>query len=99
MALTTQQAFDRAIEHHQAGRLHEAEVLYRQILEADPAHANALHLLGLIAHQIGRHPDALELIDRAISIHPEAASLHANRAVVLAALGRTDDALAAFMRA
>jgi hypothetical protein len=37
-----------AIKHHQAGSLPQAEKIYRQILEANPSHPDALHLLGAI---------------------------------------------------
>ena len=40
-----------ALEHHQAGRLGEAAALYQQILTATPEHADALHLMGVIANQ------------------------------------------------
>src|ERR1700733_6783523 len=41
------------VHQHQAGNLPQAEQLYQQILERDPRHADALHLLGVIAHQRG----------------------------------------------
>src|SRR5260370_41942201 len=71
--MTIKQAFELAAEHHQAGRLREAELLYRQILAQQPNHAETLHLLGVLAHQIGRNVDAVELIKRAIAINPNAA--------------------------
>jgi predicted O-linked N-acetylglucosamine transferase (SPINDLY family) len=61
-----------AVEHHTADRLDEAETLYRQILAADPGHADALHLLGLIAHQFGQYHTASELIMAAIERKPQA---------------------------
>jgi len=48
-----------AIEHHQQGRLDEAEVLYRQILDADPNHADANHMLGVAACQRGALVDVV----------------------------------------
>ncbi len=65
--ITIQQAFELAIQHQQAGRLQEAETLYRQILAVEPRHADSLHLLGLIAHQVGRNDVAADLITQAIS--------------------------------
>ncbi|MEM5384674.1 tetratricopeptide repeat protein [Paraburkholderia phymatum] len=62
----------RAVEHHQADRLDEAETLYREILASDPQHADALHLLGLIAHQFGQYSQASELIMAAIASKPHA---------------------------
>ena len=45
--LRLQQAFELAVRHHQAGRLREAEGIYRQVLRHQPGHADALHLLGV----------------------------------------------------
>jgi prepilin-type N-terminal cleavage/methylation domain-containing protein len=63
----TRQTLDRALGLHRAGRLDEAEVLYRQILAREPEHAESLHLLGVIAHQGGHHEAAVDLIGRAIA--------------------------------
>ena len=59
-----------AIGQHQCGRLTLAKTLYQQILQADPAHADALHLLGLIEHQQGNSARAIELIGQAIQARP-----------------------------
>jgi protein O-GlcNAc transferase len=59
--------FGDAVRHHQAGRLNEAERLYREVLQADPRHADALHFLGVLAHQAGRNDVAVDLIDKAIA--------------------------------
>ena len=47
------QLLDRARAHHQEGDFELAETLYRQILETDPHHPEALHSIGVIAHQAG----------------------------------------------
>ena len=60
--LSLNQAYDLAMLHHQAGRLVEAEQIYRQILAVQPNHADSLHYLGVIAHQAGRHDIAADLI-------------------------------------
>ena len=52
--VTIQQAFDLALQHLGAGRLAEAEAIYRQILAQEPNHAGSLHNLGVIANQTGR---------------------------------------------
>ena len=49
-------------------RLTEAEACYRRVLAAHPDHADALHLLGVIAHQVGRRDLAVELIGQAINM-------------------------------
>ncbi|MCK5296392.1 MAG: tetratricopeptide repeat protein [Alphaproteobacteria bacterium] len=60
--------FNNAVAHHQAGELAEAENLYRKILEVSPETPDALHLLGLIAHQKGVTDTAVDLIYKAIVI-------------------------------
>jgi predicted O-linked N-acetylglucosamine transferase (SPINDLY family) len=68
--MTLDQVLQLALEHHRAGRLADAEPIYRRVLAQHPDHPDALHLLGLIAHQVGRHADAKHLIERAIARHP-----------------------------
>lgn len=55
-----------AIIHHQAGRLPQAEALYRDVLAQDADCADALHLIGVIALQAGRNEIAVDLIGRAV---------------------------------
>ena len=63
----------QAAAHHQAGRLAEAEALYRRVLESDPGHADALHWLGVLHQQKGDSKTALKLIKKAVKLRPEAA--------------------------
>ena len=49
--MTIPQTFQIAVQHHQAGRLADAEALYRQILAAQPGHADALHFLGALPYE------------------------------------------------
>lgn len=97
--MTIPQAFELALRHHQEGRLAQAEALYRQILAAQPKHADALHLLGLIAHQLGRHGRALDLIRQAIAIDPNYPAAHCNLGEACRALGWLDEAIANYRRA
>ncbi len=90
---TIPQALANAIAHHRAGRLREAEEIYRQILAADPDEPDALHLLGLIAHQTGRYDAAVEQIRQAVGLRPDSARFHNSLAVVYAALGQLADAV------
>jgi protein O-GlcNAc transferase len=62
---------EQGIAHHRAGRFHDAEVRYRQILAADPNHADACHLLGMIAHEAGQTGTAIDLVRRALSLNPQ----------------------------
>ncbi len=81
-----------AVDHHQSGRLREAETAYRDVLVGHPDNPDALHLLGLVTHRAGRLDEAVELIEKAISRAPGAARYHNNLGLVLDDLGRLDDA-------
>jgi predicted O-linked N-acetylglucosamine transferase (SPINDLY family) len=90
---------DAAIQHHRAGRLHEAEKLYRQILASNPQHPDALHMLGVLAHQSGDNITARELIARSIAVRPGVPDAHANLGLVLQSLGETDGAIECYRQA
>ena len=62
MHTMTPLSFDDAVRLHQEGKSAEAEEVYRPILQREPDHAGALHLLGVVRHQRGRHEEALGLI-------------------------------------
>jgi len=66
--LTVSQALQQAMHYHTAGQLPEAETIYRQILQHEPNHSDALHLLGMIAAQANDHDTAIELIQKAIRV-------------------------------
>jgi len=97
--LIISELFNQAIHHHQAGQLPEAEVLYRQILAADPLHADSLHLLGVIAYQTGHLEMAMEMIHNAISLNSDVAAFHSNLGNVFKDLGRFDEAAARYKQA
>jgi predicted O-linked N-acetylglucosamine transferase (SPINDLY family) len=97
--LTIQQAFDLAAQHHQAGRLHEAEQLYLEILRRRPEHPLTMHALGILAHQAGRNDIASEWLRRAIFIKRDFAEAHCNLGLVLTASGQTVEAVAACRKA
>lgn len=93
--VTIPKALELAVQHHEAGRLREAEVIYRQILATQPNHAEAHHLLGLIAHHCGRNEAAVELIRRAIQFGLGGAAVHSNLGEAFRVMGRFDEAIAA----
>jgi len=92
------QVFAQALAHHQAGRLAEAERLYRRVCAADPNNVPALHRLGVVAHQLGR-PDAADVLAHAVALRPGLPEAHNDLGVVLGARGRLAEAAAAFERA
>jgi tetratricopeptide (TPR) repeat protein/SAM-dependent methyltransferase len=81
---------------HNAGRLAEAESLYRRVLAQNPNHPDALHLCGMAGLQQGKGEDALDLVSRAIAAAPRNAAYHATLGRGLATLGRSREAVAAF---
>ncbi|MFQ5995189.1 MAG: tetratricopeptide repeat protein [Acidiferrobacterales bacterium] len=92
-------ALAHAIQHHEAGRLRDAEALYRQVLEAKPDHADALYLLGILAHEAGDQQQALALITQAIEQDGENTHYHNGLGNVLRALQRPEESLTAYRRA
>lgn len=97
--MLTGQIFQAAVQHHRGGRLSDAENLYRQILQADSNHADALHMLGVLAHQTGRQQLAVEMISRAIAQNGQIPSFHNNLGNVYAAAGNWPEAETSFRRA
>lgn len=65
--ISLDEAFKRAIEHHSNGRLNDAEILYRKILEAFPNHPDANHNLGVIAISVGKPELALPFLQKALA--------------------------------
>jgi len=75
------------------GHLQEAEHYLQYILRQQPAHPFALHLLGVIAFQVGKLPLAAELIQLAIRKQPGMALFHANMGEICRRLGQPDAAI------
>jgi Flp pilus assembly protein TadD len=84
--------FRQGQQLHMAGRLGEAEQIYRQVIATAPRHAEALHALGALALQTGHAAAADDLLVRAIGLKP-AADFQITRANALLALGRPRDAV------
>ena len=96
---STDQAIQVAIQHHAAGRLAEAEGIYRQVLARQPNHPEVLYLLGTMARQMGRSDAAIQLIRKAAESAPNDAGFHLKLAVALQALRQLDEAVAEFSKA
>ena len=88
-----------AIALHQGGRLAEAEHAYRQVLALAPEHPDALHLLGVIAYQVGRHDTSIELIRKAIGFRRNVAEYHNNLGNAYKALAQYDAAASSHRKA
>src|SRR4051812_39787024 len=83
--LTPDQAIDIALGHHRAGRLAEAEAIYRKVLAAMPDHPSALHWLGVIARQTNHPQDELTLLRRSVELNPNDAAARQDLGETLAA--------------
>jgi tetratricopeptide (TPR) repeat protein len=91
--------FAEGLARHQAGRLAEAEQIYRQILAVSPDHFDSRQLLGAIFLQRGNHPEALQHIELSLKRSPDNAFVRNNHGIVLQELKRFQEALASFERA
>jgi tetratricopeptide (TPR) repeat protein len=89
----TEQALQKAVQLHGAGKLQEAERLYREVLSQDPEQPDALHYLGVIAMQAGRFDAAAELITRALQQQPQNHFAMANLGNALLQAGNPAEAI------
>ncbi len=90
---------EEGLKLHQAGRIDDAETVYRDVLAADPENADALHFLGLIAHQKGDAAQAVELISAALDVEPDRPTFHFNLGAALVALNDSQEAIGAYEKA
>src|SRR5579863_3140288 len=88
-----------AAEHHQAGRLRQAEDLYRRILFNDPDQADALHGVGLIALQVNKPELAAAYLGRAAQVSPNAPVFQYNQGEAWMTIGDLQQATACLRRA
>src|SRR5215469_12884968 len=96
--MTLEQSIDDALREHAAGRLPQAEAIYRRILAEHPNHPGALHLLGVALSQQGNKTAAIDHISRAITLDPNAPNFHSNLALVYLENGEPEKAIAACQR-
>ena len=73
-------SFCLALEKNQQGFPDQAAQLDLKVLSREPEHADALQLLGVVAHQQGRHAQAIGLIRQALALKPGMAMYDANLA-------------------
>jgi tetratricopeptide (TPR) repeat protein len=79
---TVAELYNQAVRCHQSGNLRQAEPLYRQVLAADPAHAAAHQMLGLLAYQAGHAQPGIALLRQAVALDPRNADCHFNLGLV-----------------
>jgi tetratricopeptide (TPR) repeat protein len=99
----TAQKLADAIRLHEAGRLDEAEALYRGLLEVKPRGSaesiDAMQLLGVLYGQTGRPARGIALIKEAIQHRPDVAPYHNNLGNIQQQVGDLNGAIASFRAA
>lgn len=92
IAATLAETLRQAVEHHRAGRLAEAEQLYRAILQVQPRQPDANHNLGALASTVGNHRAALPFLKTALAAGPDVAQYWLSYVAGLIAAGETKKA-------
>ena len=95
----TESAFQQAVGHHQAGRIREAETLYRSILQSQPRHPDANHNLGIIALQAGKPETAIPLLKLALEVNPNQGQFWLSLVEALQRAGQSEAAQELFSQA
>ena len=91
--------FETAAAEHRAGDFEAAERGYKMILESDPHHFDAMHMLGLISYQRGSFTEAIRLLNMAIKKNPSNAAIYTNLGTVYNANKQPDAAITALQKA
>lgn len=93
------EALQTAVRLLQGGRLAEAERICRAVLQAEPRHVPAIHLLGIVALHRGNPRAAIDVLTLAVRLEGNQPSLHINLGEALRAAGELDLAAASYRRA
>ncbi|MBX9693693.1 MAG: sulfotransferase family 2 domain-containing protein [Cyanobacteria bacterium] len=76
MTIGVNNSIECAVELHKNGKIEQAEEIYRQILNQEPKHADALHLLGLVHLERKELDQARKMILGAIETEPISPRYH-----------------------
>ena len=94
MELTLDQALQKGVEAHKAGKAQEADQYYTAILKANPKHPDANHNMGVLAVGVGKVETALPFFKTAIGANPDVAQYWLSYINALIQLERLADAKA-----
>ena len=98
-AAQIQALFVEGINFHNRGQLAQAKLLYQQLLQLEPKHFDAMHLLGVIEYQSGQFAQAVEYIGKAIQITPNHAAAYCNLGAALDALKQYEASIECYEKA
>ena len=99
MELTLDQALQKGIEAHKAGKVEEADRYYTAILKAQPKHPDANHNMGVLAVGVGKVEQALPFFKAALEGNASNAQYWLSYIDVLIKLDRMADAKSVFEQA
>ena len=99
MELTLDQALQKGVEAHKAGKVEEADRYYTAILKANPKHPDANHNMGVLGVGVGKVQEALSFFQTALKANPNIAQYWLSYIDALIKLDRLDDAKAVFAQA
>ena len=99
MELTLDQALQKGVEAHKAGKAQEADQYYTAILKANPKHPDANHNMGVLAVGVGKVEAALPFFKAALEANSNIAQYWLSYMDALIKLDRIDDAKAVFDQA
>ena len=94
--MTPQLLFKEAVSLHQQGKLEEAERLYLQVMAAAPENFPTRYMFAQLCFQQKRNAEALEAVEKALTLNRRSADALTLHGVLLHGLGRSQDALAEF---
>jgi len=96
---TAEMLVQRALVHHRAGQLVEAQALYAQALAMQPSHHDALHYLGVCLHDRGDYAAAWDCLRAAMTLRPDAPPVYVSAGNTLREMGKLAEAIACYRRA
>jgi tetratricopeptide (TPR) repeat protein len=96
---TIAEALMVAQQRQQLGDSNQAESIYRQILQVDPANVEALFLLGTLCHQLQKRQEAAFRLEQAVLLRPQEAAIHNALGLVLQDLGQLPQAMERYQQA
>ena len=88
-----------AVDSHERGDFQQSESLCRRILRTDPAHHDALYLLGITATAQNRSDEAIRNFEELAGLCPHSADVYAQLAYAYAVAGQLEQGVSAFWRA
>lgn len=90
---------DQCLALHRSGRARDAEACYRAVLNDNPHHGDAWHLLGLLYYQQGQQSLAADCVARAIKQNRSIAAFHNTLGEIRRAEGRLEEAKSCYRTA